>query len=56
MSCSEESKISGNKFSLLLKLSEKMEKLYSQKLEEELKKLKVFPDWDTGSENEIIFN
>ena len=36
-------------------VSEKLKKNFSEKLEEELQKLRVFKDWDTGAESEVIF-
>ena len=37
-------------------VSDKLKKQYLEELENELKKLKIFKSWDTGSENEIIFD
>ena len=37
-------------------VSDKLKKQYLDELENELKKLKIFKSWDTGSENEIIFD
>ena len=37
-------------------ISEKLKKKYSEKLNEELQKLRVFKDWDTGKESEVIFD
>lgn len=33
-----------------------MKEKYLTKLEEELAKLRVFKDWDTGKESEVIFD
>ena len=38
------------------KVSEEKKKKYLDKLEEELQKLRVFKDWETGKENEVIFD
>ena len=37
-------------------VSEKLKKKYSEKLDEELQKLRVFNEWDTGKESEVIFD
>jgi len=37
-------------------VSDKLKKQYLGELDNELKKLKIFKSWDTGSENEIIFD
>ena len=37
-------------------VSDKLKKQYLEELDNELKKLKIFKSWDTGSENEIIFD
>lgn len=37
-------------------VSKKMKENYLTKLEEELAKLRVFKDWDTGKESEVIFD
>ena len=37
-------------------VSEKLKKKYSEKLDEELQKLRVFKEWDTGKESEVIFD
>ena len=37
-------------------ISENLKKKYVKQLEEELGKLKVFKEWDTGKESEIIFD
>ena len=37
-------------------VSDKLKTKYMEELENELKKLKVFKSWETGTENEIIFN
>jgi len=37
-------------------ISEKLKKKYLEELEEELKKLRVFNEWDTGKESEVIFD
>jgi hypothetical protein len=39
-----------------MEVSEKLKKKYVEKLGEELGKLKVFEDWDTGKDSEVIFN
>jgi hemerythrin-like domain-containing protein len=39
-----------------MEVSEKLKKKYVEKLGEELGKLKVFNDWDTGKDSEVIFN
>ena len=41
-----------NKF---FEVSNKLKKIFSEKLAEELEKLRVFKDWDTGKESEVIF-
>jgi hypothetical protein len=42
-----------NKF---IQLSKKLKKEYSEKLAGELEKLRVFKEWDTGKESEVIFD
>ena len=42
-----------NKF---IQLSKKLKKEYSEKLAGELEKLRVFEEWDTGKESEVIFD
>jgi len=37
-------------------ISENLKKKYVKQLEEELGKLKVFKEWDTGKESEVIFD
>ena len=37
-------------------MSDKLKKKYLEELENELKKIKVFKTWDTGAENEVIFD
>ena len=37
-------------------VSNKLKKKYMEELENELKKLKVFKTWETGTENEVIFD
>ena len=37
-------------------ISEKLKKKYLEKLEEELKNLRVFKEWDTGKESEVMFD
>ena len=37
-------------------VSDKLKSKYLEELENELKKLKIFKSWDTGSENQIIFD
>ena len=39
-----------------VKLSEVLKQKYLEELENELKKLKIFKAWDTGSENQVIFD
>ena len=39
-----------------MEVSEKLKKKYVEKLGDELGKLKVFKDWDTGKDSEVIFN
>ena len=39
-----------------VKLSEILKKKYLEELENELQKIKIFKAWDTGSENQIIFD
>ena len=37
-------------------VSDKLKKKYLEEIDEELKKLKVFKTWETGTENEVIFD
>ena len=39
-----------------LEVSNKLKKEYSEKLSRELQNLKVFKDWDTGKESDVIFD